>query len=233
MKKLIQPLLFTFLVPCMLLMMTAGCSKKSDPTPGITAPVLTTTAVTAITQTTASSGGNVTSTGGATVTVWGICWSKSANPAISDFVCGGGSSSANFTCGMTGLDVNTLYYVRAFATNSAGTTYGDQKSFTTLPFSNPVFTVAVSINASAFTVAFTGTCTNDDVKMTKVIITDPEGVSSWTYEMNDVVCLKNHEFNLQNPGSSYPWLTGHWTIEFIGTRVVNGASFDITKSVFV
>jgi len=233
MNKLTRIALYTLLLPGILLLMAAGCSKKSDTPPASTTPVLTTTAITAITMTTANSGGNVTSPGGSIVTDWGICWSKSANPTVSDAICGGGASTTNFTCGMTGLDMNTLYYVRAYAKNSSGTDYGDQKSFTTLPFTNPVFSVRSVINASSFSLTFYAKCTNDDVKMTNVLITDPEGVSTWTYVLNGTTYIKNQEFGLQDAGDSYEWLTGHWKFEFIGTRVINGESFDITITVFV
>jgi hypothetical protein len=233
MNSLTKSALYTLLLPGILLIMAAGCSKKSDTTVPSTTPVLTTTAVTAITMTTANSGGNVTSSGGSIVTDWGICWSKSANPTVSDSKCGGGASTTNFTCGMTGLDVNTQYYVRAYAKNSYGTAYGDQKSFTTLPFTNPVFSARSVINTGTFSLTFYAKCTNDDVKMTKVLITDPEGVSTLTYLLNGTTYLKNQEFGLQNAGDSYAWLTGHWTLEFIGTRVINGDSFDITVTLFV
>jgi len=233
MKKSTKFWLYNVLFSGILLMVTVSCGKKSDTPPANTAPVLTTTAVTAFTMTTANSGGNVTSTGGSIVTDWGLCWSTSPNPTVSDPTCGGGASTSNFTCGMTGLNVNTLYYVRAYAANSSGTAYGDQKSFTTLPFSHPVFSVRSVINATSFTLQFFAKCTNDDVKMTKVMITDPEGVSTWTYELNGTTYIKNQEFALQDTGKPYEWITGHWKFEFIGTRTINGDSFDITVTLFV
>ena len=78
-------------------------------------------------------GGNVTADGGATVTARGICWSTSQNPTISGSHTTDGTGTGTFTSNMTGLEPNTTYYVRAYATNSAGTAYGDQVSFTTLP----------------------------------------------------------------------------------------------------
>jgi hypothetical protein len=233
MNKLTKIALYSLLLPGILILMAEGCRKKSDTSPASTTPVLTTAAVTDITMTTANSGGNVTSPGGSIVTEWGICWSKSANPTISDAKCGGGASTTNFTCGMTGLDMNTLYYVRAYAKNSSGIAYGDQKSFTTLSFTNPVFSVRSVLNTSSFSLTFFAKCTNDDVKMTKVLITDPDGVSTWTYMLNGTTYVRNQEFGLQDAGHSYDWLTGHWTFEFIGTRVTNGESFDITITLFV
>ena len=97
------------------------------------APTVTTTAVSNIDKTTATGGGNVTADGGADVTARGICWSTSQNPTVSGSHTTDGTGTGSFTSAMTGLTANTTYYVRAYATNSAGTAYGDEVSFTTLP----------------------------------------------------------------------------------------------------
>jgi len=95
-------------------------------------PTLTTTAASAITTTTATGGGNITSDGGATVTARGICWSTSSSPTVAlTTKVSNGTGTGAFTGSMTGLVAGTTYYVRAFATNSAGTAYGNELSFTT------------------------------------------------------------------------------------------------------
>jgi uncharacterized protein (TIGR02145 family) len=94
-------------------------------------PTLTTTAVTAITYNSGSSGGNVTYDGGAPVTARGVCWSTSQNPTIANTKTSDGSGTGVFTSNITGLSAVTTYYVRAYATNSAGTGYGIQQPFTT------------------------------------------------------------------------------------------------------
>ena len=93
-------------------------------------PSITTTAVSAITATSASSGGNVTSSS-STVTAKGICYSTSPNPTTANTTISGGTGIGSFTSSITGLTSNTTYYVRAYATNSSGTSYGEQTSFTT------------------------------------------------------------------------------------------------------
>jgi hypothetical protein len=99
----------------------------------IVAPTVTTnTPITSITQTTASGGGNVTSDGGASVTARGVCWSTSTNPTTANSKTTDGSGTGSFTSSLTGLSANTLYYVRAYATNSVGTSYGANVTFTTL-----------------------------------------------------------------------------------------------------
>jgi hypothetical protein len=97
-----------------------------------TAPSVTTTPASNITTTTAMSGGNVTSDGGATVTDRGICWSTNHNPTIYDTHTSQGSGTGTFTVTMTNLTKHTKYYVRAYATNSIGTNYGNEINFTTL-----------------------------------------------------------------------------------------------------
>ncbi|OIP00875.1 MAG: hypothetical protein AUJ98_06245 [Bacteroidetes bacterium CG2_30_33_31] len=97
-----------------------------------TAPVLTTDSISAITYTSATSGGNVISDGGDSVISRGICWSTLQNPTTADSVTINGSSTGIFTSMMSNLSPNTAYYVRAYATNSVGTSYGNEVTFTTL-----------------------------------------------------------------------------------------------------
>lgn len=92
---------------------------------------ITTSAVTAIAATTALCGGTVVSNGGAQITARGVCWSLFANPVITDSKTIDGSGIGSFTANLTGLTSNTTYFVRAYATNSFGTAYGNEISFTT------------------------------------------------------------------------------------------------------
>jgi hypothetical protein len=96
-------------------------------------PVVATSAVTDITQTTATSGGVVTDDGGAAVTTRGVCWSMSPNPTTAGSHSIDGSGTGVFVSSLTGLTPNTPYYVRAYATNIVGTAYGSEETFTTLP----------------------------------------------------------------------------------------------------
>ena len=97
-----------------------------------TKPTVTTNSVSNITFEFATCGGNVTDDGGANVTARGVCWSTSQNPTINDNKTTDGSSTGNFTSQLSNLSENTKYYVRAYATNEKGTSYGEEKSFTTL-----------------------------------------------------------------------------------------------------
>lgn len=95
------------------------------------AAVVTTNTVSNISLTTATCGGNVTSNGGLSVTAKGICWSTLQNPTINNSHTTNGSGTGPFSSSLTGLTASTTYYVRAYATNSQGTYYGTQRSFTT------------------------------------------------------------------------------------------------------
>jgi Protein of unknown function (DUF1566) len=94
-------------------------------------PTLATTAITSITNNSASSGGTVPENLGVTVTTRGVCWNTSQNPTIANSHTTDGSGSGSFSSNLTGLSANTIYYVRAYATSTMGTFYGNQVSFTT------------------------------------------------------------------------------------------------------
>ena len=94
-------------------------------------PTVSTTSVTNITTSSANSGGNVSSDGGSTVTQRGICWSTNPNPTLANTSKASGNGMGSFTTALSGLSSNTIYYVRAYATNSQGTAYGNQISFKT------------------------------------------------------------------------------------------------------
>lgn len=99
--------------------------------PSVVVPTVTTTAITAITGTTATSGGNVTADGGASVTVRGVCWNTYTNPTTANSHTSDGTGTGSFASSLTPLTGGYTYYVRAYATNSAGTSYGSNVSFTT------------------------------------------------------------------------------------------------------
>ncbi len=147
MKKVLNLLI----LGCFLVGITTlnSCKKDKD------MPTLTTTAVTAITTTGATSGGNITDDGGAEVTDRGICWGTATNPTTSGSKVSSGVGSGSFSADLTGLTPNTLYYVRAFATNSEGTAYGNEVSFTTAQVVGATVTTA-AVTAIAQTTATAG-----------------------------------------------------------------------------
>ena len=96
----------------------------------INLPTVTTADISNITSTTADGGGDVTATGGGTITAKGICWSTSENPTIADSKTSDGTGSGTFASALNALTPSTVYYVRAYATNAKGTSYGAQVTFT-------------------------------------------------------------------------------------------------------
>ena len=112
----------------------------------LSVPTLSTTSASGVTATTATTGGNITSDGGATVTGRGVCYATTQNPTTSNTTVSGGTGVGAFTSNLTGLTSNTTYYVRAYATNSAGTNYGSQISFTTTSAQVPSLTTDQVIN---------------------------------------------------------------------------------------
>lgn len=100
--------------------------------PPPTAPVVITLPITGITHFSAVAGGNVTSHGGVPLSARGICYSILPNPTISDAFTNEGTDTGSFTSNLTGLDPSTTYYVKAYATNSIGISYGNEEIFSTL-----------------------------------------------------------------------------------------------------
>ena len=95
------------------------------------APNVITGTVSNVTTTSATCEGGVTFNGGAEVIEQGICWSIYRNPTIDDSHQAGSLVESTFSVDLTGLVANTTYHIRAYATNSAGTSYGSDKTFTT------------------------------------------------------------------------------------------------------
>ncbi len=102
-----------------------ACKKDTNP------PTVSTTAVTSVTETTAASGGEISSEGTSAVTARGVCWGTTANPTIADSKTSDGTGTGSFTSTISGLAPGTPYHVRAYATNAEGTAYGADVTFTT------------------------------------------------------------------------------------------------------
>lgn len=116
--------LFMSLFIISVILLVHGC-KKGDP------PEVTTVEVSEITANTAISGGNIISDGGCDITEKGVCWNTGGNPTITDSKTNNGKGSGSFISNLSGLEPATSYYVRAYATNGAGTAYGEEIVFNT------------------------------------------------------------------------------------------------------
>ena len=126
-------------------------SCKKDPV----VPTLTTTTVTNITINSVTSGGSITKDGGAAVTARGVCWGTTASPVVSGSHTTDGTGIGSFISNITDLTPNTTYHLRAYATNSAGTAYGDDVTFTTTPLVVPTLTTT-AVTAITLTTAISG-----------------------------------------------------------------------------
>jgi uncharacterized protein (TIGR02145 family) len=135
MKTIKDHLTFPILLLVILTISIQSCSTDDTTPPASTKkiPVLWTTNVTSVTETTAESGGTITDDGGKTVTARGVCWSTAINPTIDNSKTTDGTGAGNYASSVTGLTPGTTYYLRAYATNSDGTGYGSAMSFTTTP----------------------------------------------------------------------------------------------------
>lgn len=202
--------IYTMIMATILLF--GGCKKDDTSTgPEDTAKILaviTTIEVTTITSTTAKSGGNVTNDGGALVTSRGVCWSTSENPVVTGNKTTDGEGAGSFTSNITGLTGGTKYYVRAYATNSVGTSYGSQYSFTTAGGAGGTLTFngftynTVTIGTQEWTVENLRTTSyNDGTAISKV--TDG---SSWYNLSTGAYCAyNNEETNVTTFGYLYNW----------------------------
>ncbi|MBM3919247.1 MAG: hypothetical protein FJ344_07080 [Sphingomonadales bacterium] len=109
--------------------------NASTPSINVVLPYLLTSTINSITQNSAVGGGRILSDGGAPITSKGVCWNTARNPNISHANSAAGGGTAAFTASLSPLNPGTWYYVRAFATNAAGTAYGSERMFHTLPAS--------------------------------------------------------------------------------------------------
>ena len=134
-----------------------GCQKEETKLK----PTVVTSPVSNISATAASAGGNVSSDGGATVTARGIVWGTATGPTTSlSTKTTDGTGSGNFTSSMSGLTASTNYFVRAYATNSVGTSYGEEISFVAI--SNlPTITTSSIVNITTQSATGGGNISND------------------------------------------------------------------------
>ena len=207
--------------------------------------IITTKEVTNIKATTATCGGNVTSDGNSTVTARGVCWSTSPNPTINDNKTTDGSGTGSYTSNLTNLSDNTTYYVRAYATNEKGTSYGEEKSFATLKKVLPTVTTNAVTNIKATTatcggyvssdgnstVTSRGICwsTSQNPTINDNKTTDGSGTGSYTSNISNLTPNTTYyvrAYATNEKGTSYGEEKSFTTLEFKNETIsVNGVSF--------
>ena len=184
----------------------------------LTLPEVTTSQVTNITQNAATGVGDVTDTGGISVTERGICWSTSHNPTISSSHASNGSGAGSYTVQMNGLTAGTTYYVRAYAINLFGTAYGNEVSFTTTQI--PSYTISVSANPTNGGTVSGGGSYQQGQSCT-VIATAANGYSfnNWTENGNQVSTNPNYSFTVNNSRS----LVANFSVQAPNTYTINAS----------
>ncbi|MGD0756802.1 MAG: hypothetical protein ABR927_17270, partial [Bacteroidales bacterium] len=201
---------------------TAYGSDISFTTTPIVIPTLTTVVVTSITLTTAISGGNISSDGNAAITAKGVCWATTATPTISNSITTDGTGSGSFTSNLSGLLPGTTYYLRAYATNSAGTAYGDEVSFitsqigvATLTTTTPTsITLTTAVSGGNITsdgggaITAKGTCwaTTENPTISDSKTTDGTGTGSFTSNLSGLVAATTYHiraYATNSAGTAY------------------------------
>ncbi len=176
-----------------------GYGNQRDLTTQTVLPTLTTTEASSITDNSAISGGNITNDGGASITARGVCYSTSPNPTITGTHTTDGTGTGSFSSAISGLAHSTIYYVRAYATNSTGTAYGEEKSFTSLTnlpilTTTEVSSIANNTATSGGNITFEGAAT-----------VTARGVC-WSTTENPTI-TDSHTENGSGIGSYYSYLT--------------------------
>lgn len=185
-------------------------SSVTFTTADLSVPVLTTIPVSAITQTTAVSGGDITFDGGTEITERGVCWSTTASPDIADSKTSNGTGTGTFQSNITGLTGNTRYYLRAYATNSVGTGYGQEISFTsgslipTLTTTNPSATGTTTgasggniTNDGGSAVTTRGVCWNTAANPTTANSKTSDGTGTGTFSSTLSGLIPNTRYHVR------------------------------------
>ena len=187
-------------------------SEISFTTNSVVLPVLSTTAITDITFNSAASGGSITNDGGGTISTRGIVWSTSQNPTIALATkTTNGAGIGNFSSTLANLNPETTYYIKAYAANSAGTAYGNEIEFKTLPTVKSGVGIEFDADGNIYqTVEINGQiwltenlkttkyCNGDDIPNVNFSQWDNLTSGAWTY-------YENSSENNDTYGKLYNW----------------------------
>jgi uncharacterized protein (TIGR02145 family) len=203
MKK-VKTLEYLFALVLILSIVTYGCNNE-DPA---MIPVAGACEIVSVSQTTARISVTIESDGGAPIIERGVCWSSNPDPSISDGKTSDGSGTGSYTSSVSGLSANTLYYLRSFASNSAGTAYGevifvktrtgevsdvDGNTYTTVTIGNQVW-MAENLKTTKY---------NDGNPIPNVT----DGIAWGTLKTPGYCWYENNISNKEPYGALYNWYT--------------------------
>lgn len=205
MKKVFSILVtILFLVSC-----SSDNNDETSTSPQIGLPTLTTTRGSLIATATASSGGDISSDGGGEITGRGVVWSTNLSPTISlSTKTSDGIGTGAFTSAITGLTANTTYYIKAYATNSAGTAYGNQVSFKTTNVGTPITDIDGNTYETVVICNQTWTKTNLNVSKYRNgdVIPQVTDQAQWSALTTGAWCYyENNSSNGTTYGKLYNW----------------------------
>lgn len=206
-----------------------SCEKETT-TPGTTSPnspnlpSITTVAVSGVVDSNAISGGNITSDGGAAITARGVCWGTSPAPTITGNHTADGSGTGTFQSNISGLTKSAYYYVRAYATNSAGTAYGNEQVFAT-PDAD-VYVVGNDFVTGANNIKYRVIKMWKNGVMTQITNASGDAYASAVYVSGNDVYIAGYE-NEGNKSVAKVWKNG------VATSLSNGTNNAYTSTVFV
>ncbi len=198
----------------LLLLLAINCKKEL-------VPALNTTGISDITSESATSGGNIIDEGSTPVIARGVCWNTSVKPTILSSKTIDGDGSGSFISNITLLNNNTVYYLRAYATNSIGTGYGNGLSFTTGNYEVQALITSDVTNISQFSAICGGTITSKpgDPSFLKgicwsknsnpIIVLDYNNYTYYVYSLGSCnfpcsfTCNVGDEYNPLEPNTTY------------------------------
>ena len=218
--------------------------KKTFKTTEYIFPTVTTSEVDYISATTAKCGGEVTE-GDLTVTARGVCWNTTDNPTVADSHTVDGGGAGSFISNITGLTGSTTYYVRSYATSSAGTVYGVTRTFVTTEYILPTVTTSNVNNITSTTAKCGGEVTEGDLTVTARGVcwnttdnptvadshtVDGGGAGSFTSNITGLTENTKYyvrAYAISSAGTAYGETKTFETFKTILSLTVNGVSFEM------
>jgi len=211
---------------------TYGSEVSFTTAASASALVVTTDVVTSTSGTDATGGGNVSSDGGDAVTSYGVCWSASPSPTTADFKTTDGSGIGTFISSLTGLTAGTIYYIRAYAINGIGTSYGNEVSFGSgLPAVVTELASVISAGSIASIYSYVSNDAGNAVTETGICWGTVTGPTIADSHIADLNAQYNFNSNLNNLTVGLTYYVRAYAINSAGLAYSNEISFIATAAI--